>query len=186
MYSPNPVPPRTNRSPNWFAAACGLAYLIVYLALPFYRVTLTAKTGMQLISSNALMVVPALMSVLMIIGSLVMPVIASISISSITLLITLVLMIGMRTFAISNPLVSGGLQWIGSQTNTDVTLYVVSIGYGAVICLALCIAAIVLEIVLNNTPSSPSSNGGGWVFDSRPTPPSGRGPSNPGGGYRPF
>lgn len=184
MYNPVPVPPRTSRTPNWFAAACGLAYLIVYLAMPFYTVTLSAKTGMQLISDNALLILPALLSIAMIIGALVMPVVASIALSSVTLVMTLIMMIFARYIAISNPLVSSGLNWIGSQTNVDMTVFIISVSYGAIICLALCIVSIVLEILLNRPAPAPKPTGQ-WVFNNKTGPGSGRGPGSS-GGYRPF
>ena len=191
MYQSAPPSPRAGRTPNWFSAACGLVFVIAYLAMPFYTLNLFARTGMQLISGNALLILPALLGIAMIFGALLMPVVASIAISSVNLAMTLIMILFARYFAAVDPLSAGvvnATSWLGTQMNMDLTMYVISVSYGAVICLILCVVSIVLEVLLNR-PAPVRPDGGQWAFDNRPG--AGRGPGSHGGpggtgGFKPF
>ncbi len=175
---------RLSKSPNWFAAVCGLIYVIIYLFLPFYSVFTYPVTGMQLISYNALLVLPVIVGIVMVLGALVMPMAASLAVHGVSFVVTLILMLIGRNVVTSNTLVSGGLSWLSSQmSGIDLTAVIhVSVGYGAIICLALCAVAFILEIIFDSARPVHKQDEGSWAFKNKPNN------NNPfgGGGYKPF
>ena len=136
-------------SPNWIAAGCGVAYLLCFLFLPFYRLIFVVRIkGYLLMSIAPAMALMLLPGILMSLSGLFLDKRIGLGVSGASFLITLiVLACGESVLPINE-----ALRLAGNSTDsvlTTLTSLSVSMGYGGVICLLLCVADFVVELLMD-------------------------------------
>lgn len=127
-----------DKEPNWFAAACGGAYIASFLFLPVYTcaVVLPFK-GLVLMAVAPVTVLLILLGLAMIASAIIVERKVSIGVGAVCMLITLLFgMLGSSVIPVD--IISG-------------VRVPVSMGWGLVLCIVLCIAYCVLELLIGNT-----------------------------------
>lgn len=141
----------TKRNPNWFSAACGLAYCVCFLFMTVYKVPLWSFTGAELLSETPLLILLLVCGLAMIISAIALDHIISIGIGAGSALITLIFgLLGKHVLPVG-AITSSIDQNLYSLLGTDVNVggfVSVKMGVGLIICLLLCIAHIVLEVLM--------------------------------------
>ena len=136
-------------SPNWIAVGCGLAYLLCFLFLPFYHLVFVLRVRgamlMTLVPGTVLMLLPGIS---MSLSGLFFDKKIGMAISGASFVITLiVLACGASVLPINEALRMAG-NASGSTINALTSLSV-SMGLGGILCLLLCIADFVAELLLD-------------------------------------
>ncbi len=132
----------TKDTPNWFAAACGLAYILCFLFLPVY------KCFLKLSGVTLLGIAPALLALLlcglaMVVGGLLLDKRISIGIGGVSALLTMIYGV------LGNSVLP--LRYIDQLTGSALGQYVpVSMEIGLLRCIVLSIAHCVLEALLGD------------------------------------
>lgn len=136
---------------NWVAFGCGIAFILCYLFLPFYRVVMLPVTGMLLIQYiNIVMVLPLLAGVMMMLAAILLHPKLSIGIGAGTLAIVFLLLLMGSTILTSGNGVAGlAAALVGGQVLSMASLFV-QVGIGAILCMVLCLAYIAVEIWMNS------------------------------------
>ena len=134
--------------PNWFAFACGVAYLVCFLFLPVFRVIMPGFTygivGIAAMFKSPLVLVLLLCGIAMCLSPILLEQRLSMGVGAVSAVLTLI--VG----CMSNQVVSSGEQlavWIARQLDIglDVTIFFhVVMGSGLVLGLLLSIAHAVL------------------------------------------
>lgn len=131
-----------NRRPNWYAASCGIAYMVCFLLLPVYTIAYVGSvSGLRLLFKAPAVLILLLCGMAMIAGSLLLDRRISIGIGAGSAVITLLYgMLG------SHVLPMGVIaDLIARSTNR---LFRLDMGLGLILCLLLCVAHAVLEVLL--------------------------------------
>lgn len=140
-----------NRRPNWFAAACGLAYVLCFLFLPVYNF-ITPYRGTLLLSIAPVVIVLLVCGLLMIVSSLLLDKRISIGVGAVSAVLTLIFgLLGKQVLPLSDltGVVDQGLNnLLGFDMNVG-SFMNVRMGYGMIFCLLICVAHIVLEILID-------------------------------------
>lgn len=138
-------------SVNWISALLYILMLVAYFAAPFYHVLTLEISGYLLMSINMIAIVPVLLGILAAVAACIFPPVAAIITEIIHLLVTLLFMCIGNTIASS--LVTTGLnipaEWAASVNTVLSAVPMVQPGWGAIVCLLLCIAAIAVDVLVN-------------------------------------
>ena len=144
----------TRSEPNWFAAGCGLAYLVLFLVLPFYSLygALTLN-GMTLLTISPVCALVLVAGIAMILSALLLDHHISIGAGCVALIVTLCFGVMGTNVLSSNALVSlvGSLagDLLAESGYGNITRMIsIPMGVGCFLCMGLCIGYVVLEIVL--------------------------------------
>ncbi len=120
-----------DKEPNWFAAGAGVAYVLAFLFAPMYTcIGLVPFTGMALLERAPVVVFLLICGLLMIASGLLVEWRISLGLGAGCTLLTLI-------FALTGTsVVANGLP--------------TKMSYGAVLCIVLCVAYCVLELMMGN------------------------------------
>lgn len=142
----------SRKEPNWYAAACGLAYCVCFLVLPIYKMSITFVSspvnGFELIGNNPATLLMLLFGVAMIVSSILMENIISVGVGAVSAVATLIF------GCMGNHMVTSSTKWaawIAEQFGNSVNFSVfvnMNMSYGLILCLLLCIAHVALELLL--------------------------------------
>lgn len=147
-----------NRRPNWYAAACGLAYMICFLLLPVYSIAFVVKfPGKDLLSVAPAVVVLLVCGLAMALSSILIDRKISMGVGVACAVITLLFgLLGSTVLPVGT--ITGLMnQGINSLLGTDWNvggLVKVSMGFGLIICLILCILHVALEALIEGGPKT--------------------------------
>ena len=155
--------------PNWPAFACGVAYVLAFLLLPVYNLLLNI-TGFTALMFNFVTIIPLLLGITMAICALLLDPKISIGAAVVTLLGTLIFSLLGNAVLSGNPLISMAISEVNEAAGMNITSMIpVRMGWGSVVCMMLCIAHIVLEVVLGSQKVKPRHEEVKWDgFDSGP------------------
>ena len=138
---------------NWFALGSAVLYLICFLFLPFYHVIVIGMSGMVLMQYGyAIMYLPLALALLMAVSALIFDPRVSIGVGILSALATSLLMImGRSVLLTGNALTALASNTITQSAGVNLTaLLPVAPGVGGIVCIVLCAAFIVLEVLLNS------------------------------------
>ena len=138
---------------NWFALGCAVLYLICFLFLPFYSIIVVGMSGMVLLQYGyAIMYLPLFLALLMAISALVLDPRVSIGVGVVSALTTFVLMVlGRSVLLTGNALTAMATNAINQSAGANLTaLLPVSVNVGSILCILLCTAFIVLEVLFSS------------------------------------
>lgn len=155
---PRSFTPRT--SPNFFSAACGLAYVLCFLLLPFARIALFFPApGLLFIKVNPLMYIPIILGVMMLIAAFVFDKKVNMLIGGVTALITIIMLACAQLIFVNGsinvvlPLIEVILgRSVGETSSISMLSNAIPFraGLGGVFCILLCVLYVVLECVLSD------------------------------------
>lgn len=149
----------TRDSMNLITATISIVFVIIYLFTPFYSLLLAgfSMNGFNLIGLNPVAILPVVLGIVVAIGACVFPPLPAIIVEGVTTITVLVMMFMGNTFAASILSQGLGLQAeFGSALNSMLAITsAIHPGWGAVVCLLLCIAALVVDILANRRPQQP-------------------------------
>ncbi len=138
--------------PNWIAMGCGIAFILCFLFLPFYNVVLVPVNGWSLMQYvSAVMFLPLAAGIAMAIAPLIMPPKISVWVAAGALVLVFILLLASRSILVNgNALTTLATSLFTKTVGVDVTgmLYVTA-GIGCILCMLLCVAHIVAEIIVN-------------------------------------
>lgn len=141
----------TRSDPNWFAAGCGLVYLLLFLFLPFYSVRYVGLTlsGYHLLSMNPVCALVLVAGVAMILSALLMDYRISIGVGCVALLMTLCFAALGGSVLSNSALISLFTSLMGESVTGSMTqVFTINMGVGSFLCMGLCIGYVVLEAVM--------------------------------------
>lgn len=155
----------TRHAINWISMLLALVYVVVYLLAPFFQTAYLPLplNGFRLIDLNALAILPVLLGVVMAFGACLFPPLAAVVTEGITLLLTLAFML-LRNALISSLTLSASnlsVEWAAPVQSEVTTFFTVVPGWGAVVCAVLCVAALVMDIVVNLDAGPDTEDEGG-------------------------
>ena len=140
-------------SMNWASAALSVAFILTYLFTPFYTLSMLSfsLTGFNLISLQVVAIFPVILGILMAIGACLFPPVAAIIVEALTTVATLIFMFLGNTLAASTLTLGLDLpsEWLAPMSAVLNVTASFRPGWGAIICVGLCIAALVLDILAN-------------------------------------
>lgn len=141
---------------NWASAALSIIFVVIYLFAPFYTATLigfvdvTSSSGLNLIASNPVAILPVILGILMAVAACCFPPLASFIIEALGTIVTSVFMF------LGNTLSNTSIIYNTNASITDNVVNNISFlgarfqpGWGAVFCVGLCIAALIVDILAN-------------------------------------
>lgn len=138
---------------NWISAALSALLIIIYLFAPFYSLSAVgfSLSGFSLISLNTVAILPVALGIIMAIGSCLFPPVAAVIVESITTISMLAFMFLGNTLAAS--IISIGLdlpsEWIAPLNTVMNVTSSIHPSWGSIICVGLCIAALIVDILSN-------------------------------------
>ena len=144
---------------NWISAWFSVAMILAYLLAPFYGLALSSFSisGFRLIGLSPIAIVPVLLGILMTLGACLFPPLVAIIVEAVTLVVMLVFMFMGNVIATS--FISSALnlpaEWAQAINTTQTVLPMIQSSWGAVICLIMCVAALVCDVVVNLSSSTP-------------------------------
>lgn len=149
----------SSRSVNWISALLAAAYVVIYLVAPFYQMALLplSLNGIRLIGFNAFAILPVLLGTVMAIGACLFPPVAAFITEGITLLTTFALMLLGNTFVTSLAISSLNLStdWAIPIEGVVTASATIVPGWGAIVCMVLGIAALVVDIIAKRPAPPP-------------------------------
>lgn len=165
-------------SMNWASAMLSAAFIIVYLAAPFYSLSVASFTlsGFNLISLNIVAIFPVVLGIIMAIGACAFPPIAAVIVESLTTVATLIFMFLGNTLAASTLAIGLDIpaEWIAPISSVISVTASFQPGWGAILCVILCIAALVIDILSNRATQDRSKtfviNTGDDIFSGSDNP----------------
>lgn len=138
---------------NGVSAAFSVAMILTYLFAPFYGIALSglSVSGFHLIGLSPVTIIPVVLGIFMAIGACIFPPIIAIIVEALTTLSIIVFMF--MGNAITSAFVGSALnlpaEWGIALNTTSAILPMVQPGWGAVAALALCIIALVIDVLAN-------------------------------------
>ena len=145
-----------SRRPNWYAAACGLAYIVCFLLLPVYTVSYVLPLrGMDMLSVAPVLVIMMACGLAMALSALLLEKKISMGVGVGCAVITLLFgVLGKQVLPVSTMtgLVDQGIAELTGLNLSVGGFVTVAMGFGAILCLLLCVAHIVLELLLEGGP----------------------------------
>lgn len=135
---------------NWISALLYVLMVVVFLVSPFYSIFTVGITGMNLINIHALAIIPVLLGIVAAIAACFFPPVIAIVLEIAYALFMVLFMFQGNSIAAS--IVNSGLsvptEWASSMTTVLSLTAMVRPGWGAILCLAICIAAIVIDALI--------------------------------------
>ena len=135
----------TRKEPNWYAAACGIAYIVSFLFLTAYKAPYGSYSGMSLLDDSPVLLILLACGVAMSVSAVFLEGIISLGVGAGSALITLIFgFLGLHVIPEGTliQVIGGGLEsLVGKSVSVDM-------GLGMVLCLLLCITHVVLELIL--------------------------------------
>jgi hypothetical protein len=135
---------------NYIALGCAIAYVISFLALPFFRISFYNVSGWSLIQINVVFCLPLLLGVAIILGSVLFDVRISLWIGIGTMLILVILILVGRNLLLEGTALASLASSILREVlgNGYPSMIPLMLGFGAILTLLFCFGFIIAEIYM--------------------------------------
>lgn len=143
----------TRYSMNWISATLSAIFIVTYLVAPFYSLSMTqfSLSGFNIIGLNVAAILPVALGIVMAIGACLFPPIVAVIVEALTTVTMLIFMFLGNTLAASAIGVGLDLpaEWVASLSAVMNVTTSIHPGWGAIVCVGLCIAVLVFDIIAN-------------------------------------
>jgi hypothetical protein len=140
---------KMRKNADYAALACAVGYLLCFLFLPFYQITVLGFSGLQLMQYSAILCLPLIMGALMALSCMLFPPRVSMGFGGAALLMIFILLLTGRSILLNgNALTSLASSLLTSGLGFDISSALpVGLGIGGIFAILLAVCYIVAVVV---------------------------------------